>query len=120
MRTRSVDHKRKLCFFKMLELRPQEPLKLIAQSVTDKCSAKKHKKFEGVAEIKRELGRYNLPAAQFNEALYLCRQHNAAWCTTDNWDSCNKTNNQHVYEVDFDTQSKTVMERFYVCVQVFV
>lgn len=55
---------------------------------------KKHKKFEGVAEIKRELGRYNLPAAQFNEALYLCRQHNAAWCTTDNWDSCNKTNNQ--------------------------
>ncbi|BBU37548.1 hypothetical protein [Choristoneura diversana nucleopolyhedrovirus] len=44
MRTRSVDHKRKLCFFKMLELRPQEPLKLIAQSVTDKCSAKKNTK----------------------------------------------------------------------------
>ncbi|AAP29861.1 putative capsid protein [Choristoneura fumiferana multiple nucleopolyhedrovirus] len=120
MRTRSVEQELKLHFFKKLELRPQERLKLIAQSVADKCSVKKYKKFKGVSEIKRQLQRYNLPLAQFNEALYLCRQHNAAWCTTDNWDCCNKTNNRHVYEVDFDAKRKTITERFYVCVQCFV
>ncbi|AKR14150.1 putative capsid protein [Dasychira pudibunda nucleopolyhedrovirus] len=120
MRTRSVNQDSKLCFFKALGLRPQEPLRRVACSVADKCAAKQYKRFKGVADIKRELGRFNLPPAQFNEALYLCRRHNEAWCTTDNWDRCGSVNERHVYEVDFDAQTKAVTERFYVCVQCFV
>lgn len=104
MRTRFVDQNSKLCLFKALGLRPQKPLRRVACNV----AAKQYKRFKGVANIKRELGRFNLPPAQFNKALYLRRRHNAAGCTTDNWDRCGSVNERHVYEVDLGAQTKAV------------
>nr|UIX56194.1 P15 [Hyphantria cunea nucleopolyhedrovirus]UIX56340.1 P15 [Hyphantria cunea nucleopolyhedrovirus] len=120
MRTRSADNDSKLYFLKALGLRPQEPLKRITCNVVNKCVAKRYKKFEGVATVKRELKRFNLLPAQLNEALYLCCRHNAAWRTTDNWNQCAKINEQYNYDVDFDVCSKQITERFYVCVHCFV
>ncbi|AUR45094.1 P15 protein [Spilosoma obliqua nucleopolyhedrosis virus] len=120
MRTRSVDNDNKLYFLKALGLQPQEPLKRIACNVVNKCVAKRYKKFEGVATIKRELKRFNLSTAQFNEALYLCCQHNTTWRTTNNWDKCTKINEQYIYDVDFNAHNKKITERFYVCVHCFV